>query len=63
MKRLGILKRIKKRVPISSLLTIAKAIFNSTSKMRFTNNRLTDLQTEETWLVFSKLSRPQQNYE
>ena len=33
MKRLGLLKRIKKRVPISSLLTIAEGIFNS--KIRY----------------------------
>ena len=33
MKRLGLLKRIKKRVPISSLLIIAEAIFNA--KIRY----------------------------
>ena len=38
------------------------AMFNLTSKMRFTNNRLTDLQTDKTWLGLSRLSRVQQNY-
>ena len=34
----------------------------STSKMRFTNNRLTGLQTDKTWLGLSRLSRVQQNF-
>ena len=33
-----------------------------TSKMRFTNNRLTGLQTDKTWLGSSRVSRMQQNY-
>ena len=33
-----------------------------TSKMRFTNNRLTGLQTDKTWLGSSRISWIQQNY-
>ena len=36
-------------------------IQEGTSKMRFTNNRLTDLQTDKTWLGLSRLSRVEQN--
>ena len=32
-----------------------------TSKMRFTNNRLTGLQTDKTWLGSSRLSRAQKS--
>ena len=38
------------------------ATYFTTSKMRFTNNRLTGLQTDITWLGSSRLSRIQQNY-
>ena len=37
------------------------SFFTETSKMRFTNNRLTDLQTDKTWLGLSRLSRVEQN--
>ena len=41
-------------------ISVTNHFYSITSKMRFTNNRLTGLQTDKTWLGLSRLSRVQQ---
>ena len=58
----------RKLMTTSTIVKKAGMIFQtekivSTSKMRFTNNRLTGLQTEKTWLGLSTLNRVLQNYD